>query len=211
MDAEKVQLYITRFFLLLLIIAVIGNIMAQNWLNLFTSILAITLIYFQYYLIKKNYIHIPSELQLVVIIFIFASMYLGELQNFYYRFWWWDSMLHAISGIVLGFIGFILVYILNKNENIDVLLSPLFLSIFAFSFAVTIGVFWEIFEFWMDRIFALNMQKSGIVDTMFDLMEDCVGAFITSIIGYYYIKTKRPSRFQEAIEELIDKNRNIFN
>lgn len=211
MDQKKLQLYITRFFLFLLLAATVGNIIAQNWLNLFTSVLAIILIYLPSYLTDKNYLHIPTGMQFTIIVFIFASMYLGEQRDFYYHFWWWDSMLHAISGMALGFIGFVLVYVLNKNENIDVVLSPIFIAVFAFSFAVTIGVFWEIFEFWMDMIFGLNMQKSGLVDTMFDLMEDCVGALVTSTIGYFYVKTKRPSRFQQYLTEVLEKNESFFN
>mgnify|MGYP006300220993 CR=1 FL=1 len=210
MDQQKLQLYITRFFLLLLFTAVIGNIIAQNWLNLFTSILAIILIYLPSYITDKNYLRIPTGLQFVIIVFIFFSMYLGEQREFYYHFWWWDSMLHLIYGMGMGVIGFVMVYILNKNENIDVFLSPIFIAVFAFSFAVTIGVFWEIFEFWIDTIFGLNMQKSGLFDTMFDLMEDCVGALITSIIGYFYIKTKRPSRFQQYLSEILEKNKKLF-
>jgi len=210
MDQEKIQIYMTRFFLILLLAAVVGNFIAENWLNLFTSVLAIVLIYLPAYLSDKNFLHIPKGLQFIIIAFIFAAMYLGEQQDFYYRFWWWDSMLHLIYGMGMGFIGFVMVYILNKNENIDVVLSPIFIAVFAFSFAVTIGVFWEIFEFWMDMIFGLNMQKSGLVDTMFDLMEDCIGAFITSTIGYFYIKTKRPSRFQRYLTEVLEKNRKFF-
>lgn len=211
MDSDKFQIYITRFFLFLLVTAVIANIVAQNWLNLFTSVLAIILIYLPSYLIDNHYLYLPNSLQLVIIIFIFAALYLGEQHDFYYHFWWWDSMLHSISGVVLGFIGFVLVYILNRNENIDVVLSPIFMAIFAFSFAVACGVFWEIFEFWMDRFFATNMQKSGLVDTMFDLMEDCGGAFITSIIGYFYARDKRPSRFQESLNDILEKNKRFFN
>jgi len=210
MDQEKLQLYIMRFFLVLLLVAVVGNLLAENWLNLFTSILAIILIYLPAYVTDKNYLHIPNGLQFIIIVFIFASMYLGEQREFYYRFWWWDSMLHLIYGMGMGFIGFVMIYVLNKNENIDVVLSPLFIAVFAFSFTVTIGVFWEIFEFWMDLIFGLNMQKSGLVDTMFDLMEDCIGAFVTSTIGYFYIKYKRPSRFQIYLSEVLERNRKFF-
>ncbi|MFP4020868.1 MAG: hypothetical protein ACLFUK_04615 [Halanaerobium sp.] len=53
-------------------------------------------------------------------------------KDFYYRFWWWDSMLHLIYGMGMGFIGFVMVYILNKNENIDVVLRPIFIAVFAF-------------------------------------------------------------------------------
>ncbi|ADO76630.1 hypothetical protein [Halanaerobium praevalens] len=210
MTQEKLQLYLTRFFLFLLLVSVIGNILAKNWLNLFTSVLAIILIYLPAYLTDNGYLKIPNALQFLIVVFIFAAMYLGEQQNFYYRFWWWDSMLHMIYGMGMGFIGFVMVYILNNNEKIDMMLSPVFIAIFAFCFAVTIGVFWEIFEFWMDTIFSLNMQKSGIIDTMFDLMEDCIGAFVTSTIGYFYIKNRKPSRFQRYLSEVLERNSNFF-
>ncbi len=210
MNNHRFQKYIIIFFQLLLITAVVGNIIAENWLNLFTSILALVLISLPNYLSKKHYLYMPSFLQFVVILFTFAALYLGELRSYYYRFWWWDNMLHVISGIILGFIGFILVYILNHEENINVVLSPFFIALFSLCFAIAIGVFWEIFEFAMDSILGLNMQKSGLVDTMFDLMVDSTGAFITAIIGFIYIKTKRPSRFQQVVTEFIEKNKEIF-
>lgn len=210
MDREKLQIYVIRLFQMLLIIAVIASIIAQNWLNLFTSILTLILIYLPTYISDKRYIYIPSGFQFIIIVFIFAAIYLGELHSFYLRFWWWDSMLHFISGIVLGFIGFILVYILNKDELIDVFLSPFFIALFSFCFAITVGVFWEIFEFWMDTLFGLNMQKSGIVDTMWDFMEDCAGAFIASTIGYFYIKNNNSFRFQRFITDFMKKNSHFF-
>ena len=88
-------------------------------------------------------------------------------------------MLHTTSGIILK-------------------LSPFFVVMFAFCFAVTMGVFWEFFEFSADRILGTNMQKfrfpelgqDGLVDTMTDLFVDAVGALITSIVGYFYIQKK---------------------
>ena len=69
---------------------------------------------------------------------------------------------------------------------------------FAFCFAVTMGVFWEFFEYGADRILGTNMQKfrfpelgqDGLIDTMSDLFVDALGALITSIIGYFYIQKK---------------------
>ena len=107
-------------------------------------------------------------------------------------------MLHTTSGIILGVIGFMFVYLLNKSYSNSIKLSPFFVVMFAFCFAVTMGVFWEFFEFSADRILGTNMQKfrfpelgqDGLVDTMTDLFVDAVGALITSIIGYFYIQKK---------------------
>jgi hypothetical protein len=53
---------------------------------------------------------------------------------------------------------------------------------------LSIGALWEIFEFLMDSLFGLNMQKSGLIDTMWDLIVDALGALVISILGYLYLK-----------------------
>ncbi|MBN1539799.1 MAG: hypothetical protein JW939_06615, partial [Candidatus Thermoplasmatota archaeon] len=55
-------------------------------------------------------------------------------------------------------------------------------------FAVTLGVLWEIFEFGVDQLFGWNMQRSGLKDTMTDLIVDVLGALSVSIAGYLYMK-----------------------
>ena len=99
---------------------------------------------------------------LLTIVFVFASLFLGEVREYYIRFWWWDLALHAGSGFLLGIIGFLLVYVLNETEEIGVHMKPGFVAFFAFLFAVGIGVLWEIFEFCMDIFFNMNMQKESI-------------------------------------------------
>lgn len=106
-------------------------------------------------------------------------------------------MLHTTSGFVLGIVGFMFVYLLNKNYDTNVTLSPFFIALFAFCFAVMIGALWEIYEFGMDRIVGFNMQKfrgpgqDGLVDTMFDLIVDSIGALIVSVLGYLSSKEKK--------------------
>lgn len=147
---------------------------------------------------------------MIILLFLFAANYLGELGAYYQKFWWWDLMLHAISGIILGFSGFLLVYILNKEEKVNVILSPFFMSMFAFCFAVSMGALWEIYEFGMDSIFGLNMQKSGLVDTMWDLIVDSIGALVAAVYGYLYERYGRGSAFKKNITKFLSLNQSIF-
>ena len=73
-----------------------------------------------------------------------------------------DNILHTINGFLCASIGFSLIYLLNENIE-SFKLSPLFVSIFAFCFSMTIGVFWEFFEYGMDNMFGLDMQKDEYV------------------------------------------------
>ena len=95
--------------------------------------------------------------------------------------------------------------------------TPIFISLFAFSFAVTIGTFWEIFEFTMDQLLNLNMQKpmmgdpSGLTDTMWDMIVNAIGAFIISFMGWLYLKRKQIFFIKNWIHKFIGRNPGMFN
>jgi uncharacterized membrane protein YjdF len=96
-------------------------------------------------------------------------------------------------------------------------MKPGFVAIFAFMFAVGIGALWEIFEFSMDSLFGMDMQKemrgdpSGLTDTMWDLIVDILGALVISILGYGYVKTARNESFLERwIKAFVKSNPRLF-
>lgn len=153
-------------------------------------------------LTKKFRVEIPDKMYYLYVIFLYAAIFLGEVRDFYYTIPYWDMILHTMSGVMIGFIGFSLIDILN-NENERVTLSPFFIAFFAFCFAITVGVVWEFYEFTSDGVFRTNMQKfklkdgtelvgrTALEDTMEDLIVDAVGAFTASSIGYISLKYKK--------------------
>jgi len=163
------------------------------------------------YVRQRNKVYLPEILEISIIVFIFAAIYLSVRYNLYYRFFWWDNLLHGLSGIIIGFIGFIMIYKLNHRYSMDI--SPLLVAVFSFSFAVTLGVFWEIFEFTSDAVLGTATQKwdlpstarllgqeyqgSGLRDTMSDLILNCLGALITSVIAYYLYKNEKTKILNE--------------
>lgn len=152
---------------------------------------------------KKFRFEIPALLYTLYIIFLYCAIFLGEVRSFYYVIPGWDNILHTMSSMMTGFFGLMVVYILNRDEHIVVKLSPFFISMFAFSFALTIGSLWEIYEFTFDGLLGLNMQKfitaDGVVltghdalrDTMKDIIVDTLGALTSSVIGYFAIKYEK--------------------
>lgn len=142
-------------------------------------------------------VEVPSEVQIVAILFIFATLFLGEVRHYYERIWWWDLALHGTAGLLMGLLGFLIVYVLNESRSVQLKMRPSFVALFAFAFALAIGNIWEIFEFAMDRAFGLTMQKptpgdpSGLTDTMWDLIVNLAGAAIVSLAGWVYIRRSR--------------------
>ena len=84
------------------------------------------------------------------------------------------------------------------------------ITLFAFSFAVAIGSMWEIFEFSMDSVFGLNMQKSGLVDTMWDIIVNAAGALLASVSGYFYIKKGEIFIFDRIMKHFKEDNPKLF-
>ncbi len=154
-------------------------------------------------IISKSYkIRLPIEIDLLVTVLLYLHYVLGEYSHFYLKYSWWDLFLHGGNSLLLGLAGFILAYGLLLTSRITA--KPFFIALFSLSFAVFIGVLWEIFEFLMDYFFGFTMQKSGLVDTMTDLMMDVAGGFVISFLGFLYMKKKRPSILGKIIKKYVE-------
>ena len=189
-------------------------LLQQDWLQAFlvAGIMCVTLAP----VVFRWPVEIPSEIQIVAVLFVFATLFLGEMRHFYERFWWWDAALHITSGLLLGVLGFMLVYMLNEDDHVDFHMRPSFVAFFAFFFAVGLGAVWEIFEFGMDQFFGTDMQPatpgdpSGLTDTMHDLIVDTVGAAIVSIACWRYLARARTSRVDNWVRRFIQRNPQLF-
>ena len=216
LTVERVHYVIISLLQLILCFGLFLEISERHWQNTFTITCIILLMLAPSKLGFRFHIRIPLEFELMAILFVFASLFLGELHGYYTRFWWWDIVLHTTSGLLLGIVGFLMVYILNEDPRAQVHLRPTFVAVFAFMFAVTLGAIWEIFEFSMDQFFGMNMQKpmlgdaSGLTDTMIDLVVDTLGAAFISLVGWWHIKRGKHSIFDVWIQKFVDKNPRLF-
>ncbi len=217
LSSGKLHQYITIFLKLTLITGAVLALFQGRIQVAVETILILLITFLPLFLGRRFQVKIPSEFELLAIVFVYASLFLGEVHHYYLIYWWWDLLLHAGAGLLLGILGFLLVYVLNEKANVHLNLTPGFMGVFAFTFAMAFGGLWEIFEFGMDQLFGLTMQKpmmtdpSGLTDTMWDLIIDCAGALIIAILGYGYLQTSKPDSFLEHwINEFIRKNPRLF-
>jgi len=160
---------------------------------------------------KAFKLNIPPLFSFVFIVFCYCGIFLGATKSIFYIIPFWDKILHAISGILLGILGLSLIPLLNKDN--DESLSPIFAAAFVFCFAVTLGTFWEVFEYIMDSLLDLNLQRyafqdgeliSGqavLVDTIVDLIADAVGALAMAVFAYISLKQKKNWHTKYAITQ----------
>lgn len=151
---------------LLVIVIAILQFLNKNYEQVFFCILTLALMIVPSFVQATFKIEMPTTLEIILLLFIFAAEILGEMNHYYLKISWWDTMLHTLSGFISAGIGFSLVNLLNDDERLQFNLSPLFLVIVAFCFSMTIGVIWEFFEFGIDQILLLDSQKDTIIHSI---------------------------------------------
>lgn len=189
-QVDKVKIGLNIAFRVLLIYSVIIAAMRGSWVNVLAALSALLLTFLPSLIERKLKVDYPGEFEIIILLFIFASVYLGDMHDFYLKFRWWDTLLHSLSGLIFGVIGFTLVYILNSSQRAPVKLTPVFIAIFAFCFSLSMGILWEIYEFLMDELFGMKLQRFGLNDTMWDMILDTLGAIVVSAAGYLHLKYK---------------------
>lgn len=210
--AEKMQIVLAYLLQLSLIVAMIVFLIRENWLNLFST-LGILLLTFLPAIIRRSFkVHLPMEMELFIILITYGALFLGEMHGYYTKFWWWDDLLHSISGVLFAIVGFLLIFILNEEKPHRINLSPAFQALFAFAFSVMIGVVWEIFEFIVDQSGGFSMQEGPFLyDTMTDIIENTITASLVSLLGFWYLKKWNSSVFlEEKIRKFFERNESFF-
>ncbi len=149
---------------------------------------------------------IPLALETSLTVFAFCGFVLGDVFDFYKKIPVWDSILHALSGVLLAYGGFVIIDYFVKKENVAISLNHIGICIGVILFSLSIGALWEIGEYLVDDIFGTNNQQymkttrgtlynnkdvpleghEALADTMKDLMLDLAGA--TAVSTIYYCK-----------------------
>ena len=172
----------------------IYNLLRPDWPKVFVATVALLGVIFPFffsYLARERQVNLPSRFSLSFLVFIFSSLYLGELLNYYEKYWWWDLILHLVGGMLIVVIGFWVNCIINSQKKASLRQTPFFVSLFAFTFGVTLSTFWEIFEFLADAILGTNMIKYTINDTMTDIIVTTLGNFWAAAIYYRHGRRER--------------------
>jgi uncharacterized membrane protein YjdF len=209
---------LTLILLFTLIVAFVEALIRHNWVSMLYIAIISIVICLPMAAGKLSKIDIPLPLSIFAVAYIYAALFLGSLNNYYAKFWWWDVVLHTSSGLAFGIIGFFILYLLYKTKKIRA--SPKIVAMFSFTFALAVGALWEIFEFSADSIFGTKMQAGSffwasmlscnLTDTMKDLITDSIGALFSAIMSYLYLKRDSGIVVRPIIKEFKKDNPKLF-
>jgi len=200
MDSPNVQKskwpsYVDFLIRLTLLVAIVMYIFLGDWQSVFGTTGIFLVILLPTLLREKFNVHMPRRIDASVAIFVFLSVFLGSVADFYEKFPWWDGALHFKSGLLLGILGFLVVYSMNMSRPGKISMSPGFIAFFSVCFSLAVSVFWEIYEYVMDTWFGYTMQETGLPDTMGDLIINAVGAIIIGVVSYFWMKKEKTVPF----------------
>ena len=157
---------------LIVVAELVLSILRGEYESAFICLLVLILFILPFFIQQNFGIQLPTTLEIIILLFIFAAEILGELEGYFITYPDWDTMLHTTTGFLCAATGFALIDILNRNSRIKFQLSPIYVALAAFCFSMTVGVLWEFFEFGMDRLFHLDMQKDTVVQSITSVMLD---------------------------------------
>ncbi|MHA3977240.1 hypothetical protein ACW9UR_06090 [Halovulum sp. GXIMD14794] len=187
--------------------AAIASALSGRWSLLFVSLVTMALAVAPILAAEGLGLRVPIPFVVAIAGFVFGSIFMGEMFDFYEKVWWWDIALHGLSAVGFGMVGFLFAFMLFEGDHFAAPAPAL--AVIAFSFGLSIGALWEIFEYTVDQFFGTNMQKSGLKDTMGDLIVDTLGAAIGAASGLLYLKGRQ---FLTAglIADFVEKNRVLY-
>ena len=148
-------------------------------------------------------IELPMSFEVLYLLLIYGVLNFGELRGMFSGVWWWSILTTLTASIALGLISLSVVHVLFKKGRISA--NPIFAGVLIFSFTITLGVFWEIFEFTLDLLIHSGLQK-GLVDTMQDICINILGALAVSIVGSIYLKQGKDYLVSTFMSGIIERN-----
>lgn len=202
------QSRITKLVWVVLLVIAADALFQGLWSLAFVALATLALSLAPLLVARWAKIEVPPGFVAAIVLFVGGTLFLGEVYDFYTRFWWWDVAMHGGSAIGFGLIGFVLVFMMFQGDHFAAPHGAV--AFFAFCFGLAIGAGWEIFEYGMDVVFGLNMQKSGLDDTMGDLIVDTGGALVGAITGYTYLKGRERGWLAGVIADFVARNPRLF-
>ena len=117
--------FIVYFTLRILVIAMLVlQLLNRNYENVFLCALTLLLLVMPSLVQVTFKVELPTTLEIIILMFIFAAEILGEISEFYLVFPFWDTVLHTLNGFLAAAIGFSMVDLLNRSERTVFNLSP---------------------------------------------------------------------------------------
>lgn len=197
MKFEGVQKFVSLAVKLILFLSIFNAIYNRLWHLASTSIFLLILLFIPQ-IIKGYEIKIPQEFEWFLLIFAVITLFLGRTGGI---------ITSIVFGIAVAMVGFMILAILYSSNQIK---KNYFLIIFfSFNFAVAFGFAIELAKYFLKRLLGQEFPVDLYAYTMQNMTWVIIGALISSILGYIYMKY-HPGILRDFMTKITEKNPNLF-
>lgn len=190
---------VTVGFYILLVVTAIWDYIVRGGEKFPRIILIAGTIFLTKVLFTKTFLRKSRAAYLTSLGFIFFSMYLANVMNFY-GIPYYDKILHFFSGIILATFGFI-IYVNFFGDRDNKTVKPMAMVFFLLFFCAGSAAMWEIWEYATDSLLNLTAQN-GLDDTMWDIILGTAGGFFVMYPVYLYEKGKNIKILKKIADEM---------
>ena len=157
-------------------------------------------------------IEVPPLSQTMLNLIIFVGILFGSYFKLFDKISWFDNFMHILSGVVCAVFGYDFAVIIQRKKG---QCAATLAALFSITFALSIAVGWEFYEFLMDTLHGTNLQLAkygsetaqidiskyhneygylGLVDTMTDMMMNAIGGIFGMIFMIVLRNKKKKSK-----------------
>jgi uncharacterized membrane protein len=128
----------------------------------------------------------PFPFSILILVILITLHAVGSFYSLYWHFFWYDTLIHIVSGL---WVGLVILWLASRLGQINSLIEYRAKSfLIAFVSAILIGVVWEILE---NLAQITSVYTDGYsFDTAMDLLADGFGGVLSYL---YFIKKKKIS------------------
>ncbi len=156
---------------------------------------------------KWTKVNIPIGARLFYTLFIFAAQWLGSYLGFYGYIPCWDVLLHATSGIFIGYVALIILVSLDRSQTLFKQNKIGVIVTFVVAVGIAAAGIWEIIEFSGDVFLGTNAQLGSLQDTMEDIVCGTLGSGAFAVYIGLVMKARRRSCIDQLLQINGDKNK----
>lgn len=202
LSASGTELTLRWIFTLLSVWAGFGFYRSGDKVSLASAVLSALLFQMAPVIGAVLRVRIPVSFRYIWFVFILAAMYLGEIHSFFYRFLWWDDMLHTCTAMLVAYVALLVILASTRDNAGQIAARPMFLFFSVLAFTMAFGAVWELFEFSADQLLGVNMLKGrdstlpgsvydygrALINTMQDLGLDLLGAMVVALSASLHLR-----------------------
>jgi len=180
------MIYAARIFQICIVILTIYAFINLKVKDGITGLISIAFTTVPYLYHRRTSNTFPKMLFLWICIALFLHVLggAGGLYEFYPR---WDHVTHLISGTLVA--ALVYTFLVYLNCSVKDIHMPFKQTLgLVLILMLSIGVIWELYEYFGDLIFDTEMQES-LYETAYDMVFNVIGAMITVIV--FFLKGRR--------------------